>query len=206
MMHSFLPSAASILAFAALTQAIPRPQAAPQAKGPTSQYPLLSGSSFGIPGTDQTFDYVILGGGSAGLLMANRLAENQALKVAVIEAGGFYEQDNGNHSQIAAFDIGSAGLNISGVINPLIDWKFVTTPQAVCASKSSLIRYDELIPSRAEETLKCIMLEARPWGERVLAIFSASTDQRKDPSSNGRMLSATIATPGTTSYHSIKRR
>ena len=34
-------------------------------------------------------DYIVVGGGTAGLTIANRLAENNT--VAVIEAGGFYE-------------------------------------------------------------------------------------------------------------------
>lgn len=50
-----------------------------------------------------TYDYVIVGGGTAGLVLARRLAANFSLTVAVIEAGGFYELDNGNFSEIPAF-------------------------------------------------------------------------------------------------------
>ncbi|GAA5901157.1 hypothetical protein JCM8208_002291 [Rhodotorula glutinis] len=35
----------------------------------------------------QTFDYVIVGGGTAGLAVASRLSENSSLSIAVIEAG-----------------------------------------------------------------------------------------------------------------------
>ena len=95
--------------------------------------PLL-GSSFGVPGTNATFDYVIVGGGTAGLVMAARLAEDPSNSVAVIEAGGFYEIDNGNISQIpgdATYYSGSDPNNTQ----PLIDWDFVTEPQAVCQAK-----------------------------------------------------------------------
>lgn len=58
------------------------------------------GNNFGIPGQNATYDYVIVGGGTAGLALATRLAEDTSLTVAVIEAGGFYEEDYGNNSVV----------------------------------------------------------------------------------------------------------
>lgn len=63
----------------------------------------LLGSHFGVPDTTVTYDYVVVGGGTAGLTIARRLAANASFTVAVIEAGGFYELDNGNYSEIPAF-------------------------------------------------------------------------------------------------------
>lgn len=60
----------------------------------------LTGTSFGIPGVNATYDYVIIGAGVAGSALANRLAEDPDVSVAVVEAGGFYELSNGNISQI----------------------------------------------------------------------------------------------------------
>ena len=57
----------------------------------------LIGSSFGMPGINGSFNYVVVVGRTAGLVMAARLAQNQS-SVAVVEAGGFYEDDNGNFS------------------------------------------------------------------------------------------------------------
>jgi choline dehydrogenase len=54
------------------------------------------GNSFGVPGVNATYDYIIVGGGTAGLAIATRLAENKSNTVAVIEAGNFYQIDNGN--------------------------------------------------------------------------------------------------------------
>jgi len=70
----------------------------------------------------------IIGGGTAGLTVAARLAENPAWSVAVIEAGGFYEIDNGNISQIPAFAGTFTGADPSST-QPLIDWNIETAPQ-----------------------------------------------------------------------------
>ncbi|KAB8288833.1 hypothetical protein EYC80_010736 [Monilinia laxa] len=88
----------------------------------------LLGSHFGVIGLDATFDYVVIGGGTAGLTLATRIAESGKFSVAVIEAGGFPETDNGNLTSIpgnAAYYVGSA----PGERNPLIDWEIYTEPQ-----------------------------------------------------------------------------
>lgn len=64
------------------------------------------------------FDYIIVGGGTAGLLLANRLSKNPGHKVLVIEAGG---RDNWiwHHVPIGyLFAIG----------NPRADWCYKTEP------------------------------------------------------------------------------
>lgn len=53
-------------------------------------------NSFGVPGINATYDYVVVGGGTAGLTIAARLAEDKDVSVAVVEAGGFYQVENGN--------------------------------------------------------------------------------------------------------------
>lgn len=90
----------------------------------------LLGTSFGVPGRNATFDYIVLGGGTAGLTLATRLAEQQSGSVAVLEAGGFYEIDNGNISQVPATDGVFTG-RAKDDWQPLIDWGYITTPQAV---------------------------------------------------------------------------
>lgn len=94
----------------------------------------LLGAHFGVPGLPGTFDYVVVGGGTAGLTIASRLTANTSVTVAVIEAGGFYEFDNGNLTEIPA----NAGYFIGTdpkEKNPLIDWEQYTEPQEV--SKNS---------------------------------------------------------------------
>ena len=72
----------------------------------------------------------IVGGGTAGLTVAARLAENPEVSVAVVEAGGFYELDNGNRSQIPAFAGQGTSSNLADIV-PTIDWGIVTAPQEV---------------------------------------------------------------------------
>jgi choline dehydrogenase len=88
----------------------------------------LLGSSFGIPGQNSTYDYLVVGGGTAGLALANRLSESGTYTVAVIEAGSFYEFDNSNISQIPRYIWTGAGLGFDDV-NPLVDWGIKTEPE-----------------------------------------------------------------------------
>ena len=69
----------------------------------TGQTGYVLGSAFGLPGTNATYDYVVVGGGTGGLAIATRLAEDPSITVAVVEAGGFYEVDNGNLSVVPGY-------------------------------------------------------------------------------------------------------
>ncbi|OTB05389.1 putative GMC oxidoreductase [Hypoxylon sp. CI-4A] len=86
------------------------------------------GSSFGIPAADATYDYVIVGGGTAGLTLATRLRQQNAGSVAIVEAGSFYETTNGNQSQIPA-DASIYTTKGQNDWQPLADWGYVTVPQ-----------------------------------------------------------------------------
>lgn len=90
-----------------------------------SQKPLYS-SFFGVPGTNATFEYVIVGGGTAGLALATRLAAKYT--VAVVEAGGFYETDNGNLSVVPGYSTYFTGSDAEN-FQPLVDWGISTVKQ-----------------------------------------------------------------------------
>lgn len=116
------------LLYSSFTVAVPVQQSNEQARANLHARRLL-GSSFGVPG-NQTFDYIVIGGGTAGLTIASRLAEQHAGSVAVIEAGSFYEVDNSNLTQIPANDAYYVGTDLDDW-QPGVDWGFHTTPQAV---------------------------------------------------------------------------
>lgn len=70
--------------------------------------------------TRTTFDYVICGGGTAGLVLAARLSENPAVTVGVIEAGKYRIGD----------PLVDTPASFSEMFeNPDYDWCVYTTPQ-----------------------------------------------------------------------------
>lgn len=81
----------------------------------------------------QSFDYLIVGGGTAGLVLANRLTENADLKVAVIEAGTNAYDIAGNWTQVPGY----AGKFNYGA--PELSWGFDTTPQKVRAPSPHIL-------------------------------------------------------------------
>ncbi|MCJ1436763.1 hypothetical protein MMC27_006145 [Xylographa pallens] len=97
----------------------------------------LRSSAFGIPGLNASYDYVVIGGGTAGITIASRLAEDPAVSVAIIEAGGFYEVDNGNFSVVPGLALSSAFLAATEVFpqQPLIDWSLTSVPQLGAANR-----------------------------------------------------------------------
>ncbi|KAJ3575776.1 hypothetical protein NP233_g878 [Leucocoprinus birnbaumii] len=69
----------------------------------------------------QNFDFIIAGGGTAGLVVANRLTEDPSVHVLVIEAGE-------SHEGILALEVPwlSSTLRVNGAP---FDWNTTTTPQ-----------------------------------------------------------------------------
>lgn len=100
----------------------------------------ILGTAFGAPGTNATFDYVVVGGGTAGLTIATRLASDPTISVAVIEAGGFYEIDNGNRSTVPGYANYYTGSDPNNY-QPLVDWGFTTVPQTVRGLDASTMQY-----------------------------------------------------------------
>ncbi|KAK3072499.1 hypothetical protein LTR53_006706 [Teratosphaeriaceae sp. CCFEE 6253] len=94
--------------------------------------PLIS-SFFGVPGNNATYDYIVAGGGTAGLALSTRLSA-AGFSVAVIEAGGFYETDNSNYSVVPAYGTFYTGSDPNN-FQPLVDWGISTTPQPGAADR-----------------------------------------------------------------------
>lgn len=83
------------------------------------------GSNFGIAGAAD-FDYVIVGAGTSRSTIAARLAEDPGVTVAVVEAGSFYQVENGNRSVVPGYSV----FNFEILSAPVTDWGILSTPQA----------------------------------------------------------------------------
>jgi choline dehydrogenase-like flavoprotein len=77
--------------------------------------PILTAEEF----VEKSFDFLVIGGGTAGLAVAARLSENPSLTVGVLEAGP------------ATF--GDSAVDLPGLagqaLGSNLDWQFETVPQ-----------------------------------------------------------------------------
>jgi len=132
------------------------------------------------------YDYIIIGAGSAGCVLANRLSKNPSKRVLLIEAGG---PDNNPFIHIPA---GLAELTKDRNVN----WAYNTEPQAALNQRrmywprgkvlggSSSINAMVYIRGQAEDYDRWAELGNTGWDfASVLPYFLSSQDQQRGPSS-----------------------
>ena len=76
------------------------------------------------------YDYIIVGGGTSGLVVANRLSEDYNVSVAVIEAGGI-ELYNPNITDTSKY---------GNAFSTLVDWQYESVPQTFAGNASQVLR------------------------------------------------------------------
>lgn len=70
---------------------------------------------------DSKYDYIVIGGGTSGLVVASRLTEDSNTNVLVLEAG----DDHSAHPQVQ-----TPGFWPANIGSPDRDWSYTTVPQA----------------------------------------------------------------------------
>ncbi|KAI6140817.1 GMC oxidoreductase [Pisolithus tinctorius] len=75
----------------------------------------------------KTYDYLVIGGGTAGLTVATRLAEDTSFNVGVIEAGYLHIPDS---------NISVPFFENNAVFHPEYDWMLSTVPQISTGNRS----------------------------------------------------------------------
>lgn len=82
-----------------------------------------------------SFDYVIVGGGTSGLVLANRLSANPSTTVAVIEAGdSAFNNPNVTYVPKSITEYG-LGLGTS------VEWGYLTVPQKYATNGNATLNY-----------------------------------------------------------------
>ncbi|PPJ55034.1 hypothetical protein CBER1_01459 [Cercospora berteroae] len=77
-----------------------------------------------------SYDFIVVGGGTSGLIVANRLSDDPSVSVAVVEAGASV-LDNENVTDVAGY---------SKAFDTPIDWAYTSTPQLSAGNETKVLR------------------------------------------------------------------
>ena len=144
-------------------------------------------------------DYIIIGAGSSGLLVANRLSANPDIKVVLIEAGSD-DRDNPNVTD---------PLNRDKNANTSIDWAYKSTPQSRLDNRSleftagkivggtSMINGMMYIRTAIPEIDGWEKLGAKHWNWNALWPYYKAIERFIDPTAEQIQVGA----GGVSSYH-----
>ena len=99
---------------------------------------------------EQVYDYIIVGAGSAGCVLANRLSARPEARVLLLEAGG------GDSNPFIHMPAGLAQL----VNQPHVNWHYYTEPEPELNGRRLLLATRP--GARRQQFHQCDVLHARP--------------------------------------------
>ncbi|KAJ5653789.1 CAZyme family AA3 [Penicillium lividum] len=136
-----------------------------------------------------TYDFVIVGGGTAGLVVANRLTENHTIRVLVLEAG----TNRLNDPRINVPGLGPATFEDND-----FDWNFRSTPQEQLNGRKLLANKGRTLGGSSAINLGMVIYPSRSgldawealgnpgWGWDGLAPYIRKFHTASPPSSENR--------------------
>ncbi|MEO9600358.1 choline dehydrogenase [Parasphingorhabdus sp.] len=91
----------------------------------------MPASEAAAPNVDAQWDYIIIGAGSAGCVLANRLSEDEANRVLLLEAGGSYQNILVQMPTALSYPMASKTYNwgYSSDAEPALDGRQITCPR-----------------------------------------------------------------------------
>ncbi|KAH9421299.1 hypothetical protein DERP_013748 [Dermatophagoides pteronyssinus] len=140
---------------------------------------------------DQEYDYIVVGAGSAGAVVANRLSEDHRTKVLLLEAGG-------SETLFSDIPIAAATLQMTP-----IDWAYQTEPQTVSCfglknqrsrwprgrvlGGSSVLNYMLYVRGNRRDYDRWVDLGAYGWSWHDVLPYFIKSEDNQDPNvaSNG---------------------
>ncbi|KAF7373925.1 Oxygen-dependent choline dehydrogenase [Mycena sanguinolenta] len=101
----------------------------------------------------RSYDFVIVGGGNAGVVLANRLSENAEVSVLLLEAGGAYENAHMAHIPFLCTMLGDTEVDWGYKLTPqaALDGRVVPYPRGFVLGGSSAINYMACTRGSAED-------------------------------------------------------